>query len=317
MSLRVKSLATGSSGNVILVQAGETSLLVDCGLPTRQVEEYLRHRHIDPASLAGILLTHEHSDHIQSAGVMARRYNVPIIANRRTLDAGAAALGGDVPLLELATGSSRTLGDIEAASFPIPHDAAEPVGYLLSYKDRHTDRHTDNHTDSHTDSYTDSHTDSYTDGHTDWHVCIILDAGKPSYEMRPPLRTADLVIIEANHDRERLIAGPYTRFLKARILSEAGHLSNVEAAQLLAETANGKHKWAWLAHLSEVNNTPRLAMRTVRHYLRHEGVTGIELAIAQRDRPSVHWDSNTAVWQEPLPMAGADEHCSADNERCR
>lgn len=277
MSLRVKSLATGSSGNVILVQAGETSLLVDCGLPTRQVEEYLRHRHIDPASLAGILLTHEHCDHIQSAGVMARRYNVPIVANRRTLDEGKDALGGEVPSIELATGSSHTLGEIEAASFLIPHDAAEPVGYLLSYKD--------------------------------WHVCIILDAGKPSYEMRPPLRQADLVIIEANHDRERLIAGPYTRFLKARILSEAGHLSNVEAAQLLAETANGKHKWAWLAHLSDVNNTPRLALRTVHHYLRHEGVTGIELAIAQRDRPSAHWDSNTAVWQEPLPLVDATDEC--------
>lgn len=268
MSLRVKSLATGSSGNAILVQAGDTSLLVDCGLPTRAVEEYLQHRHINPASLGAILLTHEHTDHIQSAGVMARRHNVPVVANKRTLEEGAAALG-DVPSLELATGSSRTIGEIEVASFYIPHDAAEPVGYYLS--------------------------------HRDWSVCIILDAGKPSYEMRQPLRLADLVIIEANHDRERLIAGPYTRFLKARILSEAGHLSNVEAAQLLAETGKDRHKWAWLAHLSEVNNTPRLAMRTVKHYLRHEGVSGIELAISSRDRPSVYWDSDAAVWQEKLP----------------
>jgi phosphoribosyl 1,2-cyclic phosphodiesterase len=268
MSLRVKSLGTGSSGNAILVQAEDTSLLVDCGLPTRAVEEYLQHRHIDPASLGAILLTHEHTDHIQSAGVMARRYNVPVVANKRTLEQGAVALG-NVPSLELATGSCRTIGHIEVASFYVPHDAAEPVGYYLS--------------------------------HGDWSVCIILDAGKPSYEMRQPLRLADLVIIEANHDRERLIAGPYTRFLKARILSEAGHLSNVEAAQLLAETGEGRHKWAWLAHLSDVNNTPRLAMRTVKHYLRHEGVSGIELAISKRDRPSVHWDSDAAVWQEKLP----------------
>jgi len=267
MSLRVKSLATGSSGNVLLVQAGETSLLVDCGLPTRFVEEYLQRCRVNPAALSAILLTHEHTDHIQSAGVMARRYGVPVIANRRTLDEGGAALG-EVPSLELATGSSRTIGEIEVASFPIPHDAVEPVGYLLS--------------------------------HQNWRVCIILDAGKPSYEMRQPLRMADLVVIEANHERERLITGPYTRLLKARILSEVGHLSNVEAAQLLAETANGQHKWAWLAHLSDVNNTPRIAMRTVRHFLRHEGVTGIELAISRRDQPSVSWDSDTAVWQERL-----------------
>ena len=271
MSLRVKSIATGSSGNVILVQAGETSLLVDCGLPTRNIESYLRRVALDPASLSAILLTHEHTDHIQSAGVMARRYNVPIVANQRTLDEGKDALGGAAPSLVLATGSCRTVGEIEVASFPIPHDAVDPVGYLLSYRN--------------------------------WYVCVILDAGKPAYEMRPPLRLADLAIIEANHDRERLLAGPYTRILKARILSEAGHLSNVEAAQLLAETTNGRHKWAWLAHLSEVNNTPRIAMRTVRHYLRHEGVTTIELAIARRDRPSVHWDSDSAAWQEPLLTA--------------
>lgn len=268
MSLRVKSLATGSSGNVILVQAGETALLVDCGLPTRAVEEYLRRRAVDPASLSAILLTHEHVDHVQSAGVMARRYNVPIVTNKRTLEEGRDALGGAVPWLELATGSCRSVGGIEVASFPIPHDAADPVGYLLSYGD--------------------------------WSVCVILDAGKPAYEMRQPLRQADLVIIEANHDRERLVAGPYTRILKARILSEAGHLSNVEAAQLLAETADGRHKWAWLAHLSDVNNTPHLAMRTVRNYLRHEGISGVELAISRRDRPSVYWSTDSVAWQVPL-----------------
>jgi phosphoribosyl 1,2-cyclic phosphodiesterase len=270
MSIRVKSLATGSSGNAILVQAGETALLIDCGLPTRAVERYLHQQNINPATLAGIALTHEHTDHIQSAGVMARRYNVPIVANRPTLEAGAGALGGPIPTVEMATGSCRTIGDIELASFYIPHDASEPVGYLIGYKN--------------------------------WHVCLILDAGKPAYEMRAPLRMADLVIIEANHERERLIAGPYTRVLKARILSDVGHLSNVEAAQLLAETSNGRHKWAWLAHLSEVNNTPLIAMRTVRHYLRHEGVHGIELAISQRERPSVSWDSDSAAWQAPLPI---------------
>ena len=270
MSIRVKSLATGSSGNAILVQAGGTSLLIDCGLPTRTLERYLREESLDPTMLAGIALTHEHTDHIQSAGVMARRYGVPIVANRPTLEAGSRALGGPIPTLELATGSCRTIGEMELASFYIPHDAAEPVGYLIGYQD--------------------------------WHICVILDAGKPAYEMRAPLRMADLVIVEANHERERLINEPYTRVLKARILSSMGHLSNVEAAQLLAESSNGRHKWAWLAHLSEVNNTPQIAMRTVRHYLRHEGVLGVELAISQRERPSVCWDSDSAAWQAPLPI---------------
>lgn len=274
MSIRVKSLATGSSGNVFLVQAEDTALLIDCGLPTRTIERYLREEGLDPAALAGIALTHEHTDHIKSAGVMARRYNVPIIANRPTLEAGAAALGGPVPSLALATGSCRTVGALELASFYVPHDAAEPVGYVIS--------------------------------HQRWHICIILDAGRPSYEMRAPLRLADLVIIEANHERERLIAGPYTRLLKARILSDVGHLSNVEAAQLLAQAANGRHTWAWLAHLSEVNNTPHIAHSTVRHYLRHEGIQGVEIAVARRDRPSVSWDSDSAAWQAPLPIVHVD-----------
>lgn len=272
-SLRVKSLATGSNGNVILVLAGETSVLVDCGLSTRSLERYLQQTGVDPASLSAILLTHEHTDHILSAGVMARRYGIPVVANRRTLEAAAGALG-NVSAQDLATGSSRTFGQMEAASFPIPHDAAEPVGYLLS--------------------------------HGDWSVCVILDAGKPSYEMRRPLRQADLIVIEANHEREKVITGPYDRLLKARILSDVGHLSNVEAAQLLSESANGQHKWAWLAHLSEVNNTPRLAMRTVSHFLRHEGVKNIELSVSQRERPSVHWDSATAVWQDTLLSAILD-----------
>lgn len=280
MSIRVKSLATGSSGNALLVQAEGTALLIDCGLSTRATERYLKAEGVDPATLAGIALTHEHTDHIQSAGVMARRYNVPIIANRPTLEAGAAALGGAVPSLELATGSCRTVGAIELASFYIPHDAAEPVGYLIR--------------------------------HQNWHICVILDAGKPAYEMRAPLRLADLVIIEANHERERLIAGPYTRLLKARILSDMGHLSNVEAARLLASASNGKHKWAWLAHLSEVNNTPQIALRTVRHFLRHEGIQGVDLAISQRDRPSVSWDSDSAAWQAPLPIVHVDSAGTSD-----
>lgn len=267
MSLLVTSLATGSSGNAILVQADDTTLLIDCGLPTRRVEKALHQHGIDPAGLAAILLTHEHSDHIHSAGVVSRRYGVPVVANRRTLDEGAAILD-KAPTRELRTGSGVTLGQVDVASFPIPHDAVEPVGYLLTYGN--------------------------------WRLCLILDAGKPSYEMRQPLRQADLVVIEANHDRERLVMGPYTRVLKARILSEMGHLSNLEAAQLLAETQDSHHRWAWLSHLSQTNNTPGLALRTVKHFLRHEGVKGLDLDISLRDHVSARWDSQSAVWQDSL-----------------
>jgi len=268
MSLRVTSLGTGSSGNAILVEADETVVLVDCGLPTRTIERYLRQDGIDPNRLTGVLLTHEHGDHSASAGVTARRYGVPIIANRRTL-AAARDIIGSVPTRPITTGNTQSVGNLEVTAFPVPHDAAEPVGFLLE--------------------------------HADAAVCIILDAGRPSEEMRVPLRRADLIVIEANHDRERLLLGPYPPSMKARILSDIGHLSNADAGDLLVEAAgSGKRQWAWLAHLSEVNNSPTLALRHVQATLQRAAVSTMSVQISHRDRPSVRWQFDTVAWQEGL-----------------
>jgi phosphoribosyl 1,2-cyclic phosphodiesterase len=267
MRFRLTALASGSSGNAFLLQAGQTSLLIDCGLPARQIVRELKRRGIPPEELAAILITHEHGDHVLSAGVLSRRYGVPVLANPATLEAIAGPLG-QVYALPMATGSAHSLGDVDVASFHVPHDAADPVGYLLEC-----------------------------DG---WRIAVAVDVGAPSTILLEPLRLADLIVLEANHDRARLLRGPYPAFVKARILSPLGHLSNQEAAQLLAQVAGGKRRSVWLAHLSAINNSPRRALRTVTESLQAACVGGLELHVVPRDRPSIHWDLDEWGWQERL-----------------
>lgn len=269
MRLSLKSLASGSSGNCYLLEGGETTVLIDCGLAARAVCRELRGRGIDPASLAAILLTHEHIDHLLGIGPLSRRYGVPVVANPATLDA-AARVCGRIRRWPLATGETLTVGELEVTSFPVPHDAVEPVGYLV--------------------------------GHAGWRVCVLTDVGSPSAHLDEPLRAADLLVVEANHDCEWLTNGPYPLSLKSRILAPTGHLANSEAALLLARSERSAPRWVWLAHLSAVNNNPKLARRTVGSFLRREGMRGIQLDIALRDKPSVYWSLEEVGWQLPMPL---------------
>lgn len=132
MRFWLTALVSGSSGNALLLQAGQTSLLIDCGLPTKRMVRELQRRGVPPEEFAAIFLTHEHGDHVLSASVLSRRYGVPVLANPATLAAIAGPLG-EVYTLPIATGSAHSLGDVDVASFPIPHDAADPVSYLLEH----------------------------------------------------------------------------------------------------------------------------------------------------------------------------------------
>jgi len=262
--LSLCSLASGSSGNCYLLRAGEVSILVDCGISARRIVGHLRAFGVEPASLAAILLTHEHSDHVQSLGTLSRRYGLPVIANEATLAAAEMAVG-PIHGRSLATGQELTLGDVSITSFAISHDAAAPVGYLIT--------------------------------HLAGKICLATDLGVPSPAVAASLAQADLLVVEANHDRERLINGPYPMPLKARILGNNGHLSNLQAAQLLEQVATDEPKTVWLAHLSEVNNTPKLALRVVSNYLDLAGITSLKLEVALRDRPSAVWRSSTNACQ--------------------
>ncbi|MCL6647249.1 MAG: MBL fold metallo-hydrolase [Chloroflexi bacterium] len=265
--LSAKMLASGSSGNCLLVRSATTTLLIDLGLPARTVAAFLESREIPPAAVEAILLSHEHTDHLVGLGTFARKYQVPVVAEAQTLAAARSAVGR-LPARTLARGSTITLGDCEVSAFPVPHDAAAPAGFLIRSGG--------------------------------WTIAYCVDLGSADETLVEPLRQADLVVLEANHDYDALRAGPYTPSLKARILSPFGHLSNLEAGRLIAASASSRPRTVWLAHLSAVNNSPRLALRVVGGLLKREGVSGVRLETAARDRPSLHWSSHAVGWQLPL-----------------
>ncbi len=267
MTLHVTSLASGSSGNALLLQTDTSALLVDCGVPQRAIERHLRHSGLQPGDLAGILLTHEHGDHALSAGAFARRYGVPVIANRATI-AALGALRDGVPFRELPTGACTQVGPFEVRSFPVPHDAAEPVGYAICAGG--------------------------------WCVGVAVDLGSWDDAVLAGLAPADLVVLEANHDRERLRAAPYSWPVKQRIYGPRGHLDNVAAAELLARLgADGRQRTAWLAHLSEQANSPRIAVDVVSGVLALAEVACICVHALPRRAPLV-WESDRHLRQLEL-----------------
>jgi phosphoribosyl 1,2-cyclic phosphodiesterase len=258
VSFLVTSLASGSSGNALLVQSGSAALLVDCGLPQRTIERQLHHAGLEPRDLAAIMLTHEHGDHTLSAVPLARRHGVPLVLNQPTADA-LGLLSAGVAFQILPTGSEIVLGGLSVRSFGVPHDAAEPVGYTIRA--------------------------------SGWCVGIAIDLGSWDDAVLNNLALADLVVLEANHDRERLRAAPYSWPIKQRIFGPRGHLDNVDAGELLARLGtDGRRRTVWLAHLSEQANSPRIALDVISGVLALAEIRCMRLYALPRRAP-LTWES--------------------------
>lgn len=267
MPLAVTSLASGSSGNALLVQSESAALLVDCGLSQRALERALAHAGMRPADLAAILLTHEHGDHVGCAGPFARRHNLPLITNASTAMALDGVLAG-VNLQLLATGAEAELASFKIKSFPIAHDAADPVGYVIRQG-------------------------SYC-------VAIATDLGSWDSTVAEALACADLVVLEANYDHERLRIAPYDWEVKRRIYGPHGHLDNIEAGRLLAQIGvDGRRRTIWLAHISQQANTPEIATRIVGGVLSMAEVRCMQLHVLPRRAP-FYWTSD--ILSEQMSM---------------
>jgi phosphoribosyl 1,2-cyclic phosphodiesterase len=268
-ALRVKCLASGSSANAFLVESPTATLLVDAGLSARQLSALIRQHALFQSPLSAILITHEHSDHIMGADVLARQTGAPLIATPGTL--GAMRLGAKANQQPLRPGSVRTVGPFEVYAFPVPHDASDPVGFHIACGA--------------------------------WTVGVATDLGHCSEHVREALRDTNLTIIEANHDRGRLAANrDYSAILKKRISGDNGHLANEQTAALLQELADARHdRWVWLAHLSQENNRPSIALAAVhRHFSLLHRTPPFEVRVAERDRPSVEWDTRSLFRQREL-----------------
>lgn len=248
--IKFQPLLSSSSGNSIYVTDDTTHILIDCGAPIRYIEKCLFRLGVNPAELSGVFITHAHSDHVAAAGTLAKKYNIPVFATEETFSLSGKYLStiSRKSARIIAAGDDIIIGDMIVHTFTIPHDVAGAVSYTV--KDSETK------------------------------FGIATDSGHISDEIIENLTGCESVIVEANHDVDMLMSGPYPYPLKRRILSDAGHLSNVLCGELCVRLAGAGTKSFWLGHLSEKNNLPEIAYRTVHQTLCKNGfVAGTDIAL--------------------------------------
>ncbi len=236
--MKVCVLGSGSKGNCTLVRSGSTTVLIDAGFSGIEIKRRLDAIGLRPEDITALLVTHEHNDHISGVGVLSRRCNLPVYANPATHQAAEAKVGNLSGRREFQTGTPFTLGDLEIHPFSISHDTADPVGFVL------------------------------TDGTFNTGYCT--DTGKITTLIEHHLKRCHVLVLESNHDPIMLQNGPYPLPLQQRVRSNQGHLANGDAAMLLRKLAGGHLRHVVLAHLSEVNNQPRLALQAVSRCLRDQ-----------------------------------------------
>ncbi|KML40613.1 MULTISPECIES: MBL fold metallo-hydrolase [Bacillaceae] len=242
MSLQFSVLASGSTGNAIFVETEEHSFLVDAGLSGKQMEGLFQHIGRDIGKLSGILVTHEHSDHIKGVGILARKYNLPIYANEKTWLA-MDGLIGQVPVdqkFHFDMEAVKTFGSLDIQSFGVSHDAADPMFYVFHHNGKK--------------------------------LVLITDTGYVSDRMKGLISNAEAYVFESNHDVQMLRMGRYPWNIKRRILSDVGHVSNEDAALAMSEVAGDRTKSFYLAHLSQDNNIKDLARMAVAQTLESRGI---------------------------------------------
>lgn len=255
MLFQTTVIASGSKGNCVLVQTARTALLIDAGVSMRRILDVMEGYNIDKNKLAGVLVSHEHSDHTRSVGAISRRLQVPVVINRLTLSSCEGKIG-DVGerIMLFNTGSSFLIGDIVVEAFASSHDAADSCNFVL-----------------------------YPEMNPGLKLGIATDLGYPTQLSVLKLSSASTLIVESNHDDTMLMEGPYDWHLKQRIRSAHGHLSNNQAVGLLSSLIHPGLKNLILAHLSEVNNCPIVAEQTMRAYL--ESIrSDVNLMVARQDR---------------------------------
>lgn len=241
MELGIAPLFSSSKGNSTLVWNDDTNILIDAGMPLSGIAQQMRDAGKDPAQLDGILITHEHGDHIRGAGAVSRRYDIPVYANEATWEAMDRTLG------DVAGRNRRVIstddfyiGNLCVQGFHTSHDAACSMGYTVSCGNKK--------------------------------VALMTDLGKVTKDILEIAGGSSIVILEANYDPQLLLYGPYPEFLKRRIASTKGHLSNEDSGEVAAQLVERGCKGFILGHLSETNNRYRRALDTVKEHFAQAGI---------------------------------------------
>ena len=233
----VITLQSGSNGNSIYVESGRTKLLFDAGISGVQAEQRLAAFGRDIRDVQGVFISHEHTDHISCAGVYHRKYGLPLYVTHQTLAAAGRwrGIGKLTDLRHFSTGQMIRCGELSVETVRTPHDGIDSSAFVVEGSGRR--------------------------------LGILTDLGHVFLELPRIVSSLDAVLIESNYDPDLLESGPYPPYLKQRIRGCGGHLSNVEAAELLREAGGPRLSWVCLSHLSEQNNTPNLALKTHAEHL--------------------------------------------------
>ena len=261
--MRLTVLGSSSAGNSVLIQSGETSVLVDCGFSAKEMNRRLLAVGADPTRLSGIVITHEHSDHIKGVSVLARATGTPVYLSAAVRDIFDFGPGrGEINFADPITSSQPfQIGALDFYPFSVPHDAVDPFAFTVRA--------------------------------AGVKAACVTDLGYYTQLVAECLRDCDCIVIESNHDLEMLRIGPYPWVLKQRVMSRQGHVSNDELARFLREDFDGKAEHLILAHLSRTTNHPDIARLSALHALESRGTLFFRdaekrLKLARHDRP-IDW----------------------------
>ena len=247
--LSVCMLASGSKGNSIYISDGHTSILLDAGLSGVEIERRLKIAGHQPENINAIVVSHEHSDHIKGVGILSRRFKLPVYISRETRKCSGDIVGNLPKTVLFQCGTTFRINTLTVRPFSLSHDAADPAGFILSSGDIK--------------------------------IGIATDLGVATSMVKTHLKDCNALILEANHDPDMLINGPYPWPLKQRVKGKTGHLSNFDSGALLKELLHENLTHVILAHLSETNNTPEKALSEVGLAVQH---TGTKLYVAEQNR---------------------------------
>ena len=260
--LKFISFGSGSSGNSYYLFTDTDGLLIDAGVGIRAMKKYFRDYGINMSMVHNILITHDHADHVKCVGSISHDFNIPVYTTaevHKGIERNYCVQRKVSAALKRAVekGVTYEVGEFKVTPFGVPHDSADNVGFEIEH-----------------------------DGIT---FCIVTDAGEITSEIKPHISNANYLVIEANHDEEMLKNGPYPAHLKKRIMDITGHLSNKDCGIALAENITERLKHVWLCHLSEENNHPELARKTVETILRGYGIIvgkDLDLEVLKRKTPT-------------------------------
>lgn len=246
--MRFASIGSGSAGNGLVVEAGRTRVLVDCGFGVRDTTARLASLGLVPGDIAGIVVTHEHSDHVGGVAAFAARHDIPVWITFGTLDVVGERVAAVPRVFGFDAHDGFAIGDVEVKPFPVPHDARDPVQFVL--------------------------------GNGDVRVGVLTDLGVVTPHVEGSLSGCDALVLECNHDETMLQGGPYPYPLKQRIAGRLGHLCNDAAAALLRAIDTTRLRHVVAAHLSQENNRPELARAALAGAL---GCTTDWIGVADQD----------------------------------